>query len=308
MNKLEHKIINEFYRLFFYPINKIKICKIHSSSVEDTIKSLINTNKSLSRFGDGEMRRILGYNNLHKYTADRFEKNSLILRNKLIKVLESNQKNLEIGIPHIFYGFKHCNAPYRRFSRLLIAKYGAKFMKYLNYDKRYYNSCFSRFYMGDITNKRSSRLLSYKRFKLLKKIWKNKKILIIEGNECRIGLNNNLFDDVKSIKRVECPAVNAFESYGIIFDKVLNYLNRFPDTLCLISLGPTATILSYDLTKQGFRAIDMGQVDIEYEWYLMKAKHVVNIPNRYVSEATNGNHVTLVHNRKFLNEIIYRIK
>ena len=38
--------------------------------------------------------------------------------------------------------------------------------------------------------------------------------------------------------------------------------------LILIALGPTATVLSYDLYKLGYHVIDIGHADIEYEWFL----------------------------------------
>ncbi len=41
-------------------------------------------------------------------------------------------------------------------------------------------------------------------------------------------------------------------------------------------LGPTAKLLSYDLTKRGYQAIDLGHIDSEYEWFQMKAESKVN--------------------------------
>ena len=38
--------------------------------------------------------------------------------------------------------------------------------------------------------------------------------------------------------------------------------------LILISLGPTATVLAYDLSKLGYQAIDIGHTDLEYELLL----------------------------------------
>ena len=38
----------------------------------------------------------------------------------------------------------------------------------------------------------------------------------------------------------------------------------------LIALGPTATILAYDLAEKGVQALDVGHIDIEYEWFLRK--------------------------------------
>ena len=50
-------------------------------------------------------------------------------------------------------------------------------------------------------------------------------------------------------------------------------------------MGPTATALAYDLYKLGYQAIDVGHIDIEYEWYLRKAREKINIKNKFVNEA-----------------------
>ena len=56
----------------------------------------------------------------------------------------------------------------------------------------------------------------------------------------------------------------------------------------LLALGPTSTALSYDLYKLGYQVIDVGHIDIEYEWFLRKAKKRIPISNKYVNEV-NGN-------------------
>ena len=53
----------------------------------------------------------------------------------------------------------------------------------------------------------------------------------------------------------------------------------------LLALGPTASILAYDLARQNIQAIDIGHLDVEYEWLRMKAKTKVPVKGRYVNEA-----------------------
>ena len=55
----------------------------------------------------------------------------------------------------------------------------------------------------------------------LKKIWNLKNILIIEGEKSKIGIGNNLFDNVKSIKRIIYPSINAFKVYDKIIKEVI---------------------------------------------------------------------------------------
>ena len=55
--------------------------------------------------------------------------------------------------------------------------------------------------------------------------------------------------------------------------------------MILLALGPTSTVLTYDLYKLGYQVIDVGHIDIEYEWFLRKAKKRIQIDNKYVNEA-----------------------
>ena len=58
---------------------------------DDTLNELINNKKSISRFGDGEFSIIFGKN-------IGFQKFNESLKNKLLKVLNSDMPNLLIGI------------------------------------------------------------------------------------------------------------------------------------------------------------------------------------------------------------------
>ena len=138
----------------------------------------------------------------------------------------------------------------------------------------------------------------------MKKIWENKDILIIEGEFSRLGIGNNLFDNTNSIKRIICPALNSFK----VYDKIIKIVTNLKEKrLILIALGPTATILAYDLFKLGYQAIDIGHVDIEYEWFLRKAKVQIQIKNKYVNEAGGIKHFTTVNDKKYYRQIISKI-
>ena len=139
----------------------------------------------------------------------------------------------------------------------------------------------------------------------LKKIWSKKEIVIIEGEESRLGVGNDLFDNCLSIERIICPKNNCYEKYNDILEKVKNKV--YKDKLILIALGPTATVLAYDLSKLGYVALDIGHVDIEYEWFLMKADKKMNIEGKYVGEVLNGNSNNDIFNNKYNKEIICKI-
>ncbi len=116
-----------------------------------------------------------------------------------------------------------------------------KFIKILNKKNKYYSVAISRFYLR---YKDKSKVPNF--IKSLKKIWDNKNILIIECNSSRVGIGNDLFINVKSIKRIICPSRNAFNVYDKIIKSVLKLKEK---RIILIALGPTASVLSYDIYK-----------------------------------------------------------
>ena len=84
----------------------------------------------------------------------------------------------------------------------------------------------------------------------------------------RLGVGNDILDGTKSISRILfCPVRNAFNKY----DQILSAFNDIdPENLILVALGPTATVLAYDLCKKGYQAVDMGHINEEYECFLRK--------------------------------------
>ena len=77
--------------------------------------------------------------------------------------------------------------------------------------------------------------------------------------------------------------------------------------MVLIALGITATVLAWDLSKLGIWAIDIGNMDNEYEWYKLGVKKPVPLKNRYVFEASGGKIVEEMNDPKYISQIIGRI-
>lgn len=110
----------------------------------------------------------------------------------------------------------------------------------------------------------------------------------MEGEKSRLGVGNNLFSNAKMIRRIIAPSKNAFDVYESI---LLSCRKHCKGMLTLIALGPTATILAYDLGMEGVRAIDIGHIDIEYEWFIRGCNNKCAIEEKYVNEALNGRNV-----------------
>ena len=105
--------------------------------------------------------------------------------------------------------------------------------------------------------------------------------MLIEGAQSRLGVGNDLFANCASMERILCPPENAYTQYNAILQET----KKVAETkLILISLGPAAKILAYDLFKLGYRVIDIGHIDMEYEMFLRNADHIVPVRYKYFNE------------------------
>lgn len=248
--------------------NLLKHLDILSS--RDSIKYILENKCSVSRFGDGEFMVMGGHSN-------GFQRENKKLAIRLSEVMLCPVPNHVVGIPSSLRNRTKFKINSRLFILGYLVLHGENdLLPYINPKRKYLDSLFTRFYMP------------YKKviygddyIESLKKIWDSKDILIVEGRYSRLGVGNDLFSNTISTIRIIAPEKNAFDSYDRILEQIRIYgKNR----LVLIALGMTATVLAYDLAKEGFQAIDIGHVDVEYMWYKIRAKSKCNIPGRYVNE------------------------
>jgi glycosyltransferase family protein len=255
---------------FFLIKNNFKHIRFYS--IEDTFKMIKNEKKSLCRFGDGEIAWI--YRDSKGYFG---QDNSQELSDRLSNIILSNNENVLIGIPDFFGSLAHYSKKRKESRNTHLAKYYKRWMSLLESDRYYADALMTRVYYGLEDNK------SEYMFNKWKSIWEDKSVIIIEGTQTRFGVGNDLLSNVRSVRRIVAPAENAFQKYDEIFNVVKKYLSE--DTLFLISLGPTATVLAYDLGICGRQAIDIGHLDIEYEWFLTGASKKNPVTGKYVNEA-----------------------
>lgn len=290
-NKLFDFKIDVINRLF---IIKDKVYSMYKksptvNSIEDTINEIVNKKASVSRYGDGEFKLINGID-------ISFQKNNKTLKNRLREVLKSSDDTFIVCIPDVFKGLDQYSDEPKEYWKLHISKYRSCWYKIISFDKIYGNAFISRCYypLKDKTN-------SEKYFSLLKKIWNNREIVLVEGRKSRLGIGNDLFNNAISIERILVPEIDAFNKYNNILNQVKK-VNK--DKLILLAAGPTATILAYDLHIEGYQAIDIGHIDIEYEWFLRKATEKIQIKNKFVCEAGFGKDVGELKDNEYTSQII----
>jgi glycosyltransferase family protein len=291
----KEKIKFYYWYLRTYPQRR-HFRKLKIKGIADTIDEIIKYKKSISRFGDGEIRLIIDKGKIV------FQSENPELSFRLREVLQSNLSNLIIGLPQPLTSIKNLRLGSKYFWTGFLNLYGHDISGLFDRKQAYGNSFISRFYM--IFEKKD--IASETVFKL-KQIWAKKEVLIIEGQFSRLGVGNDLFENAADIKRIICPHENAFSKYNTILDAAIRYGEN---KLILIALGPTATVLSYDLAKNGLWALDVGHIDVEYMWMLMEAKTKVPIKGRYVSEARDLKDYEIPDRdqKQYYDSIIHRIE
>lgn len=229
-------------------------------SMEETLDRIINDKCSISRFGDGEFSCM-------NQSRISFHDPSEGLADRLKEVISSELPNLLIGLPDCF-GSLDCYVPYTiKYWRKYMSKKRQMTYSYLDLDRVYYNAFFNRYYLN--FNKTDEYYRGCRTYvERLKQVWTDRDVVILESRKAQLGVANDLFDGAKSISRIIfCPLRNAFNKY----DQILSSFDGInSDVLILAALGPTATVLAYDLCKRGYQTVDIGHMNEEYECFLRK--------------------------------------
>ncbi len=284
-----------YYLLYYKNYKKItKNEKIHILSFDDTIHKIVNEGYSISRFGDGEFKWMLNIK------QNSFQDSNEELTKRLKEVIQTDNKKILICLPDNLIDISNRTLESKAYWSKFCVKNFTQLKKYILSDKIYGNTNITRPYIG---YKNKDKNLMKTKFDRLRLIWNKRDILIVEGEYTKLGIGNDLFKNSKSIKRIICPSKNAYENIKEIKEEIINNVEN---RLVLIALGPTATILAYDLGTLGIQAIDIGHVDIEYCWYLMGAKKKIKIDGKFVSEA-GGKEKTALTNAEYENQIIKKI-
>lgn len=268
-------IVNTGYRIFkVYMRITNKTPKVIND--DDTVKYIVTHKCSVARFGDGEFLWIF-----QERAEGDFEKNSSELSKKLLQVINSENDNLILCIPNVFKTLRVTKKTARVYWKTFLAKRGYRVLNLLSNSKKYFDTQFTRPYIDYNYNSRNFE----NKFESLKKIWFNRNVLIVEGEKTRFCVASDLLDGTKSVRRIICPSKNAFERYTQILNNVRSQATLINDALVLVSLGPTATVLAFDLSEMGIQTVDIGHLDVEYNWYKMKAKEKIPVPGKYVNES-----------------------
>lgn len=258
-------------------------------NIDETLDYVLDNHSSVARYGDGEMDIMAGnsipYQDFHPELADGLKK--IIQRN--------SGPEFVVCLSDVFDNLERYNDFAAGFWRGHLAHYHDLYQELCSAE--WYGSTFiSRPYI-DLVDKS----LSVGYFAKLKQLWNDRDILIVEGETSRSGVGNDLFENARSISRIICPSKNAFSKFDEIRDEILNHAD---DKLVLLMLGPTAKLLSFEISQKGYQAIDIGHIDSEYEWFKMGATHKVKLNHKHTAEHNFDQDIIFLDDNEYDSQII----
>lgn len=267
-SEMKEKIKSFLADIVFWLYEK-KIIKNHLKvmSVDETLDQLNLYHKSLVRFGDSDIVMICGRKTIVQDKAPE-------LGRRIAEILHYDREDLLVTISDIFEDLSLYTPQSQRFWKNHLLMFRHVYEKNCNVDKVYGNTFISRMYYNFADRSKCAGWIA--RFR---EVWKEKDLVVVEGAGTHNGVGNDLLDNAGSVTRIVCPPVNAWNVYGEILKTCLEFEK---DKMFLVSLGSTAKVLTADLVERGYRVIDIGNLDMEYEWFLRGAKGKEKIPKHSV--------------------------
>ncbi|HIH2955896.1 TPA: SP_1767 family glycosyltransferase [Streptococcus pneumoniae] len=266
-----------------------QLAPIQVRGIDETLDYIIEHNSSLVRFGDGEVNLMWGL-------PIPYQNHDLELANQLKHIvgLESDEK-LVVCLPDAFT------------DRFKFTSWAIPFWKdHMDHYMDFYRELCSNSWYGSTFISRpyidyEDKSKAKGQFEKLKSIWENRDILIVEGITSRSGVGNDLFDKVKSVKRIICPSHNAYSVVDNIQEEIMKHAEG---RLILCMLGPTAKVLSYNLCQMGYQVLDVGHVDSEYEWMKMGAKTKVKFSHKHTAEHNFDQDIEFIDDETYNSQIL----
>ena len=265
---------------------------IQVKGIDETLDYIIEHNSSLVRFGDGEINMLAG----HSIPYQDYDEELVSIMRDIIS--QESREELVVCLPDAFtdrFRFTSWAIPFWKDHM----DHYMDFYRELCSDSWYGSTFVSRPYI-DFEDKSQAK----SQFQKLKSIWKNRDLLIVEGATSRSGVGNDLFDEANSIKRIICPSHSAFSRVHEIEEEIEKYA---AGRLILCMLGPTAKVLAYHLSQNGYQVVDIGHIDSEYEWMKMGAKTKVKFSHKHTAEYNFDQDIEFIEDETYNSQIVAKI-
>lgn len=270
---------------------------VHVLDPVQSVTALAESDKSLSRFGDSELRL------LYKQYSIGFQKYDPALAGRLREVIanRAGKQGVFLAVPHHLQSTAGVKFDIKTAWWDFIAHDHQEIYQKLDNRLIYLDTQLTRTYSEycDLS-------ITATVYRKLKQLWQGKRILIVEGAETRMGVGNDLFANAAAIKRLLVPSVGAFAYYDQIRSEVEAAVKTAGIDLVIAAIGPTATVLAYDLSDI-IRTLDLGHLDIQYEYFRRHAKKMIAIPGKYTNEVNMTGDDVYQHDQTYESQIIGKV-
>jgi glycosyltransferase family protein len=290
-----YKLNDEFYYFRKRFLNNLKFRGSIMTS-EQTVHYIIKNKCSIARYGDGEFDLMLQKN------GENYQKVNPKLAERLLNVFVNPNKDLLICIPKPMQSTRGLKGVSAQFWKYWGAEKQSDVVCAINERApkgyKFGDSFVSRPFSGYKNPKHAENI-----FGLLKQVWKDRDLLIVEGSGTRLGIGNDLFENADSIKRIIAPPENAFDYYDSILREIYSV---WKGELVILALGPTATVLASDLAKMNIQSLDLGHIDIQYMWYLSGVSFQP-VAGKYTNETLSGREFAESYDKSYQEQIVVNI-
>jgi hypothetical protein len=198
---------------------------------------------SLSRYGDGEIKIMMGQ-------SIKSQEANIGLAKRLRQVAQDPSDSVLVCIPRIFEGIPaHKLGFWERYST------DPERLRFFRGD-RVYGSAF-------VTRPDHFVELDHPTYwNLWRSIWNARPVLFLRGvaGDGREPHHYGMLDNASSLKMLGIPPSNAWAWRKSIYNTCMAWHRDCPDGLVVMAAGATATVLCHQLGEAGVQAIDAGHV------------------------------------------------
>ncbi len=237
------KKILSLYKLKQYKKNYPQVM-----STTETLNMIIDDHKSIARLGDGELKLIMGYGLGEKDSLNEYQVYNKELADKLKYILKNPHDNCLV-----------CIDPFKdKYNDIQFYKNDLSYWENFwleSFEKL--NSFYNHNYKYGITTfSRNTGFIENSLFKF-KQIWNNRKVIFVVGENSHWVDEPRLFDNIRTSKYIITKGKSSYDDYKNIISAIRKYDTNY---LILLAIGPTSTVLSYELSKEGYQALDIGHM------------------------------------------------
>lgn len=225
-------------------LSNINPVRYKSLTIEQTIDELIKNKKSLIRFGDGETAICVG----RGIYFQEFETELQLGLLQILKEYDNNSPYL-LALPNEFLSDYLFKVPFSKI--LLWTETRNLIRKYIHNQDVVGDAFLFRKYIMDDKKKIG-----------IEKLWEEADHIICIGGNLDSDMMGRLFYE-KEVRNIHISPQNGFSDYAKVLTQVENIFSssknmKKNNSVVIVSAGPVAKLLAFNLCKKGSRVYDVG--------------------------------------------------